>query len=118
MLPLTYIEWDDAHAPCADGPWIAHADERLDISEPLVITSVGFVVRENEHYVQLAASVGSAEAREGDFEGSTMSGIITIPQRQISKRLELDVQGLVAKTPRVEFKRIAPKTRKASPKRA
>jgi hypothetical protein len=116
-MNLTYIEWDDSTSP-QSGPWINEDDPQLDISKPHVIVTVGFVVRENEHYVQLASSSDIESCDSGDFKGTQVGGVMNIPQRQISKRIEFEVSDKVKLVPRIEYKRIggAPQrtTRKAT----
>lgn len=104
-MKLTYIEWDDSTSPNS-GPWIDSSDPQLDISKPYTIVSVGFVVRENEHWVQIAASSDLTSCTSGDFEGTQLGGIMSIPQRQISKRCEFDIGQKVAKVPRMEYRRV------------
>lgn len=104
-MKLTYIEWDDATSPNS-GPWIDSGDPQLDISKPYTIVSVGFVLRENDHFVQLASSADLASAHEDDFEGSQVGGIMSIPQRQVSKRIEFQISDKVKKVPRFEYKRV------------
>lgn len=103
-MHLTYIEWDDATSPNS-GPWIDAGDPQLDISAPMVIVSVGFVIQENEHYVQLASSSDLVACIEKDWSGSQVGGIMTIPQRQVSKRVELDIKAPLSRTKRVEYKK-------------
>lgn len=104
-MKLTYIEWDDSTSP-QSGPWINQDDPQLDISKPYLIVSVGFVVRENTHYVQLASSSDHDSCSTGDFTGTQVGGVMNIPQRQISKRCEFDIGTKVAKVPRIEYQRV------------
>lgn len=103
-MKLTYIEWDDSTSPHS-GPWISEDDPQLQIDKPYVIVSIGFVVRENEHYVQLASSADFESCNEGDFKGSQVGGVMNIPQRQVSKRCEFEIGKKVAKVPRLEWVR-------------
>lgn len=103
-MKLTYIEWDDSTSP-QSGPWINEDDPQLDISSPTVIVTVGFVVRENEHYVQLASSSDFDSCFSGSFEGTQVGGVMNIPQRQVSKRIEFQIGAKVEKAPRIEYTR-------------
>lgn len=103
-MKLTYIEWEDCFGP-TDAPWYSTQDERLNVSSPLVIVSVGFVVRENEHFVVLANSADHVNCSSGDFEDTQVSGVMAIPQRQISKRVEIDVAKAVERAPKIEWVR-------------
>lgn len=107
-LPITYIEWTDCFSPCS-GPWIETDADSNDTSERLVIVTVGYVFKETEHYVSVCSSLDQAVALSGDFEGSSVSGIMHIPQRQIDKRVEFDVAGQVAKAPGFTYKRVIAK---------
>lgn len=103
-MKLTYIEWDDSTSPNS-GPWIDSSDPQLDISVPYTIVSVGFVVRENEHWVQIASSSDYASCEAGDFDYTQLGGVMSIPQRQISKRVEFEIGAKVSKVPRIEYQR-------------
>lgn len=104
QLPITYIEWTDCFSPCS-GPWVDTADSTNDTSERLVIVTVGYVFKETEHYVSICSSLDAATVASGDFEGTSVSGIMHIPQRQIDKRVEFDVASKVAKAPSFAYKR-------------
>lgn len=103
--PITIIHWTDCYSPCS-GPWVDTSDPVNDTSERLVIVTVGYVFKETEHYVSICSSADLAAVQEGDFEGTSVSGIMHIPQRQIDKRVELDVAGKVAKAPSFAYTRV------------
>lgn len=105
MLPITVIYWTDCFSPCS-GPWVDTADPVNDTSAPLTIVTVGYVFAETEHYVSICSSVGLSEITSGDFDGTSVSGIMHIPQRQIDKRVELDVEAKLAKAPAFTYKRL------------
>lgn len=88
-MKLSYIVWDDAYSPALSGPWVSADDEALNIDDPIRIVSVGFVVRENEHQVLLAASIGQEVMESGDFRGADVSGVMCIPKGMIRSRTEL-----------------------------
>lgn len=104
MLPITAIYWTDCFSPCS-GPWVDTADEVNDTSAQLTIVTVGYVFKETEHYVSICSSAGLTEVASGDFEGTSVSGIMHIPQRQIDKRVEFDVEAALAKAPAFTYER-------------
>lgn len=104
-LPITYIEWTDCFSPCS-GPWVDTADSVNDTAERLVIVTVGYVFKETEHYVSICSSLDAAVVASGDFDATSVSGIMHIPQRQIDKRVEFDVAAKVAKVPGFVYKRV------------
>ena len=104
MQPITVIYWTDCFAPCS-GPWVEVDSEVNDTSERLVIVTVGYVFKETEHYVSICSSAGLPEIASGDFEGTAVSGIMHIPQRQIDKRVEFDVESALAKAPEFTYER-------------
>lgn len=104
-LPITLIEWTDCFSPCS-GPWVDVADPTNATDERLVIVTVGYVFKETEHYVSICSSLEAAAAASGDFDATSVSGIMHIPQRQIDKRVEFDVAAKVAKAPGFVYKRV------------
>lgn len=107
-LPITYIEWTDCFSPCS-GPWIDVADPTNATDERLVIVTVGYVFKETEHYVSICSSLDADTVASGDFDATSVSGIMHIPQRQIDKRVEFDVAAKVAKAPGFTYKRVETK---------
>ena len=74
-MKLELIEWYDSHSPAAQA-WIKTEDIDHD---PLLCTSVGFVINENKHAVSLAAHTAEIE----------VSGVMVIPKAVIKKRKKL-----------------------------
>lgn len=107
-LPISVIHWTDCFSPCS-GPWVDVDADVNDTSKRLVIVTVGYVFKETEHYVSVCSSLDAAVVASGDFEGTSVSGIMHIPQRQIDKRVELDVAEKVAKAPGFAYKRVIAK---------
>lgn len=71
-----YFEWVDA---CGDSGWFATED----LSPPVVVKSLGYVVEETPNYVTISCSVCEGL---GKFLGYT-----TIPQPWIRKRKKIRV---------------------------
>lgn len=105
MLPITYIEWTDCFSPCS-GPWVEVSDEVNATDDPLTIVTVGYVFKETNEYVSICSSADLSVIESGDFEGTSVSGIMHIPQTQVRKRVELDVGGKVAKAPSFAYTRV------------
>lgn len=96
MLPISYIEWTDCFSPCS-GPWVEVDDVINATDQPLTIVTVGYVFKETPEYVSVCSSADLEVVQSGDFEGTSVSGIMHIPQTQVRKRVELDVSNKVSK---------------------
>jgi hypothetical protein len=74
--PLKLIEWEDAYNGNHD--WISVASIP-ELVEPLIISTVGFELRRDEHRVTLAMSYGDGR------EEATCSDLFTIPVGMIRR---------------------------------
>lgn len=62
--PLLYIEWLD-HCSRKDGSW-ADPDELARELKPIVVSSVGWLIKETDHYLLLVSSNAGGDNVGGD----------------------------------------------------
>jgi len=77
-MKRVFIEWS---GPCAqaDGPWM-DIEEATKI-KPLEARSIGFLIKETDEYLVLAASLHATNARA--------AGVMCIPKKNILNREEM-----------------------------
>ena len=75
MLPVVLVSWADAAHPAGD--WVSVEDCRT--ATPALIQSAGFLVSETPDCIVVACS----------YDGSNVSGEMTIPTALISRRVVL-----------------------------
>ena len=81
-IPLERVKWLDSRG--ATDHWIRIED--LAENHALEMTSVGFIIFENEIEIQIAPHIGIEE----NFEKTQVCGVMTIPKIAIKQRTRLD----------------------------